>query len=73
MPHLAEQHERMKTFPGPFTVLRLLTPLKMDPPEREETDSAVTNRRRAARDESPDSGVGITGHCSEDTRVSLSQ
>lgn len=29
MPHLAEQHERMGSFTAPFTVLRLLTPLKM--------------------------------------------
>ena len=29
MPPLAEQHERMETFTAPFTVLRLLTPLKM--------------------------------------------
>ena len=29
MPPLAEQHERMGTFTAPFTVLRLLTPLKM--------------------------------------------
>ncbi len=29
MPGLAEQHQRMGTFPAPFTVLRLLTPLKM--------------------------------------------
>lgn len=29
MPPLAEQHQRMQTFTAPFTVLRLLTPLKM--------------------------------------------
>ncbi|MGC3975895.1 MAG: DUF72 domain-containing protein [Nitrospira sp.] len=29
MPPLAEQHERMGAFTAPFTVLRLLTPLKM--------------------------------------------
>ena len=29
MPPLAEQHQRMKTLTAPFTVLRLLTPLKM--------------------------------------------
>lgn len=29
MPSLAEQHQRMGTFTAPFTVLRLLTPLKM--------------------------------------------
>jgi uncharacterized protein YecE (DUF72 family) len=29
MPSLAEQHKRMGTFTAPFTVLRLLTPLKM--------------------------------------------
>ncbi len=29
MPGLAEQHQRMRTFTAPFTVLRLLTPLKM--------------------------------------------
>jgi Protein of unknown function DUF72 len=29
MPSLAEQHTRMGTFTAPFTVLRLLTPLKM--------------------------------------------
>ena len=29
MPSLAEQHKRMETFTAPFTVLRLLTPLKM--------------------------------------------
>ncbi len=29
MPSLAEQHERMGSFTAPFTVLRLLTPLKM--------------------------------------------
>ncbi len=29
MPPLAEQHQRMETFTAPFTVLRLLTPLKM--------------------------------------------
>ncbi len=29
MPALAEQHQRMGTFTAPFTVLRLLTPLKM--------------------------------------------
>ena len=29
MPALAEQHQRMETFTAPFTVLRLLTPLKM--------------------------------------------
>jgi len=29
MPPLAEQHQRMNTFTAPFTVLRLLTPLKM--------------------------------------------
>lgn len=29
MPPLAEQHERLETFTAPFTVLRLLTPLKM--------------------------------------------
>lgn len=29
MPPLAEQHERMEAFTAPFTVLRLLTPLKM--------------------------------------------
>lgn len=29
MPELAEQHRRMETFTAPFTVLRLLTPLKM--------------------------------------------
>ncbi len=29
MPSLAEQHQRMDTFTAPFTVLRLLTPLKM--------------------------------------------
>jgi len=29
MPSLAEQHQRMQTFTAPFTVLRLLTPLKM--------------------------------------------
>lgn len=29
MPPLAEQHQRMKTMTAPFTVLRLLTPLKM--------------------------------------------
>jgi len=29
MPSLAEQHTRMRTFTAPFTVLRLLTPLKM--------------------------------------------
>ena len=29
MPSLAEQHERMKSFTAPFTVLRLLTPLGM--------------------------------------------
>ena len=29
MPPLAEQHQRMGTFTAPFTVLRLLTPLKM--------------------------------------------
>ncbi len=29
MPPLAEQHRRMVTFTAPFTVLRLLTPLKM--------------------------------------------
>jgi uncharacterized protein YecE (DUF72 family) len=29
MPPLAEQHERMGSFTAPFTVLRLLTPLKM--------------------------------------------
>lgn len=29
MPSLAEQHQRMETFTAPFTVLRLLTPLKM--------------------------------------------
>jgi uncharacterized protein YecE (DUF72 family) len=29
MPPLREQHERLKTFTAPFTVLRLLTPLQM--------------------------------------------
>jgi len=29
MPSLADQHQRMQTFTAPFTVLRLLTPLKM--------------------------------------------
>ena len=29
LPRLAEQCERMGTFTAPFTVLRLLTPLKM--------------------------------------------
>ena len=29
MPPLAEQHQRLDTFTAPFTVLRLLTPLKM--------------------------------------------
>ena len=29
MPALADQHTRMGTFTAPFTVLRLLTPLKM--------------------------------------------
>jgi hypothetical protein len=29
IPSLAEQHKRMETFTAPFTVLRLLTPLKM--------------------------------------------
>ena len=29
MPPLAEQHQRMRAFTAPFTVLRLLTPLKM--------------------------------------------
>ena len=29
MPGLAEQHQRMGAFTAPFTVLRLLTPLKM--------------------------------------------
>jgi hypothetical protein len=29
MPALAEQHQKMETFTAPFTVLRLLTPLKM--------------------------------------------
>ena len=29
MPPLAEQHQRMGSFTAPFTVLRLLTPLKM--------------------------------------------
>lgn len=29
MPSLAEQHQRMETFTAPFTVFRLLTPLKM--------------------------------------------
>jgi len=29
MPPLAEQHKRMDTFTAPFTVLRLLTPLKI--------------------------------------------
>ena len=29
MPSLAEQHKRMETFTAPFTVLRLLTPLKI--------------------------------------------
>jgi hypothetical protein len=29
MPSLAEQHTRMERFTSPFTVLRLLTPLKM--------------------------------------------
>jgi uncharacterized protein YecE (DUF72 family) len=29
MPPLAEQHERVQSFTAPFTVLRLLTPLKM--------------------------------------------
>ncbi len=29
MPPLAEQHERMQSFTAPFTVLRLLTPLRM--------------------------------------------
>lgn len=29
MPPLAEQHRRMETFTAPFTVLRLLTPLRM--------------------------------------------
>jgi uncharacterized protein YecE (DUF72 family) len=29
MPPLAEQHTRMETFTAPFTVLRLLTPLKI--------------------------------------------
>ena len=29
MPSLAEQHTRMEGFTAPFTVLRLLTPLKM--------------------------------------------
>ena len=29
MPALAEQHEKHQTFTDPFTVLRLLTPLKM--------------------------------------------
>ena len=29
MPPLAEQHQRMSSFTAPFTVLRLLTPLKM--------------------------------------------
>ena len=29
MPPLAEQHKRMETFTAPFTVLRLLTPLKI--------------------------------------------
>lgn len=29
MPPLAEQHQRMECFTAPFTVLRLLTPLKM--------------------------------------------
>ena len=29
MPPLSEQHQRMEQFTAPFTVLRLLTPLKM--------------------------------------------
>lgn len=29
MPSLAEQHQRMESFTAPFTVLRLLTPLKI--------------------------------------------
>lgn len=29
MPSLREQHQRMSRFTAPFTVLRLLTPLKM--------------------------------------------
>ena len=29
MPPLTEQHERMGSFTAPFTVLRLLTPIKM--------------------------------------------
>ena len=29
MPTLADQHQKMETFTAPFTVLRLLTPLKM--------------------------------------------
>ena len=29
MPPLAEQHQKLETFTAPFTVLRLLTPLKM--------------------------------------------
>jgi len=29
MPALAEQHQKMESFTAPFTLLRLLTPLKM--------------------------------------------
>ena len=29
MPSLADQHQRMASFTAPYTVLRLLTPLKM--------------------------------------------
>jgi len=29
MPALAEQHQKMESFTAPFTVLRLLTPLKI--------------------------------------------
>jgi hypothetical protein len=29
MPALADQHEKLETFTAPFTVLRLLTPLKI--------------------------------------------
>jgi hypothetical protein len=29
MPSVAEQHQRLERFTAPFTVLRLLTPLKM--------------------------------------------
>ena len=74
MPALADQHTRLEAFTAPFTVLRLLTPLKMSYEAAKKRAEPYTKIvERTTRDETRDGGARQEGRSREPASLCVGQ